>query len=232
MIPTTEAGGTKSIPTSATFWMPRADDLDGDEGFGSFQGTWVIRNMPVNDAHDVVNEERRLVEMIDRIAADAEHFERLARAVEFGQLDDPEYRLTENERQLLGEFASDLPAELGGLELGVAGLAHALATVRILPAASCRSHRDPHTWSDAPVVYFAATEFRTRALQTLLQESGCTFAVDTARPNLVVVRGRSILNTMELADAVLNNRKSFVQPRGQRSISQRPPVASEQTTLW
>lgn len=51
----------------------------------------------------------------------------------------------------------------------------------------------------------------------LAQAANCRFGIDTARPELLAVWGRSILDTMSLADAVLGSRNTFVQPRPPRS---------------
>lgn len=160
---------------------------------------------------------------------DEDDFERLAAVAESAAVDSPGEDISEEERAALSEVVSDLP-ELGGLELGVAGLAYALATVRILPAASCRSHPD-RSWSDAPVVLFAATEFRARALQPWVEESGCTFTLDENRPELLVVRGWSISNTMALAELVFAHRREFVQHRLPSARKRRRPT-SEQPSLF
>lgn len=212
MIPTKDVTGSSTIPCGATFWMPRGEELDED-GIGFFRGTWLIRNVPVRQARDIVNEEQRIVQTLDAVAMNAEHFDALANAVEFGSINDPNNGLTDAERRALGEFASDLPAELGGLEVGVSALVHALATVRILPAASCRSHASPYSWSNVPVVLFATTQFRAAALQPLVDQTGCAFTMDSARPDLLAVQAPSILHTMALADAVLSHRRTFVRPR-------------------
>lgn len=230
MFPTAAPAGTSSLPEDAQFWMPKPEDID-EEGFGFFRDTWLIRNVPVAEANDVIEEERQIAEAIAGLAQDAERFDHLAGVAEFGRIDDPEWALTEPELKVLADHVSDLPANLGGLEIGVAGLTHALATVRILPAASCRSH-PAKSWSDAPVVLFAATEFRARALEPLVESTGCTFAIDENRRNLLVVRGRSIEYLMDLADAVMANRSSFVKPRSRGRARKTPPRRAVQDPLF
>lgn len=222
MIPTApRPAGTSGLPSRAQFWMPRVSDLD-DEGFGFFRDTWLIRNVPARDAREVIDEEAAVVSAIDGVARDAEHFERLASAIECGSVDDLEDELSDEERVLLDQWVPDAAVEFGGLELGAVGLVHALATVRILPAASCRSHADDHSWSDVPVVYFASTEFRARALQPLVVATGCALDVDASRPELLLVHASSILEMMALASAVMRNRRSFVQPRSRRAAQPGP----------
>lgn len=164
MFPEAPQAGTTTLPAAAAFWMPRRDEIDED-GFGFFRDTWLIRDIPVSEARDILSVESNIATVVDRLAQDEDDFERLAAVAESAAVDGPAEDITEEERAALSAVVSDVP-ELGGLELGVAGLAYALATVRILPAASCRSHPD-RSWSDAPVVLFAASEFRARALQPL-----------------------------------------------------------------
>lgn len=191
--------------------MPSADDLD-EEGFGNFRDTWLIKGVLVREAREILSAERQISALIDSLANTEHDFERLANVAEFAGVDDSAEDLSDHERSALREVVSDVPP-FAGLELGVAGLAHALATVRVLPAASCRSHPG-RSWSEAPVVFVAITEFRAKALEPLAKQSGCTFDIDEGRPELLVIRGTSVTNTMDLAEMVLANRSTFVQERG------------------
>jgi hypothetical protein len=220
MFPSSSLSGSVAIPSGATFWMPKPEDID-EEGIGVFcRETWLIKDVPVREARRLRQNERRIAEVIGRLATTAEHFDRLAHVVEDGiDPDEPDeaYTVTGIERVALDEFISDDETDaLDSLELGVAGLVYALATVRIIPAASCRGHPGDRAWSDVPVVLFAATEYRVRALQPLVEATNCRFDIDAARPELLAVMGRSILDTMALADAVLGTRRAFVQPRQAR----------------
>jgi hypothetical protein len=196
--------------------MPKPEDID-EEGIGAFfRETWLIRDVPMREARRLRYDEHRIAEAVSGLAATAGDFDRLAHAVEDGYNQDEwdeNYALTSVEREVLDEFLSAETDTLDSLELGVAGLVYALATVRIIPAASCRGHPGDRAWSDSPVVLFATTEFRARALQPLVEATGCRFGIDTARPELLAVAGRSILDTMALADAVLRSRHTFVQKR-------------------
>ncbi len=217
MFPTRPLEGSVDIPSTATFWMPKADDTD-EEGIGCcFRGTWLIKDVPVRIARNLRSEEERIAQVLGDMALTAEDFDRLANAVETcasrEELDD-QSELNVTERETLRAF---LPEEEAGvldsLEIGVAGLVYALATVRIIPAASCRGHTGDRAWSDAPVVLFATTEYRAKALQPLAEAVGCRFSIDPARRDLLVVQGQSILQTMALADAILESRHTFVKPR-------------------
>jgi hypothetical protein len=222
MFPTSSLSGSITIPRDATFWMPKAEDIN-EEGIGCLlRETWLIKDVPVREARQLRQDERRIAEVVGNLAASVEDFDRLAHAVEDGydpDTPDERFALTATERAALDEFVSDdETAVLESLELGVAGLVYALATVRIIPAASCRGHPGDHAWSDVPVVLFATTEYRARALQPLLEATNCRFGIDEARPDLLAVQGRSILDTMALADAILGSRHTFVQPRAPRGI--------------
>lgn len=217
MFPITSLSGSSSIPPAATFWMPKPEDID-EEGIGEFRGTWLIKDVPVREARGLIRRERRIAEVVGSLAATVKDFDRIAHAVE--DCYDPEepessYILNAQEREALGEFAvsEDESCALDDLELGVAGLVYALATVRIIPVASCRGHTGDRPWSAVPVVLVATTEYRARALQPLVKAAGCQFEIDSNRPHLLAVQGRSILDTMALAEAVLGARASFVRSR-------------------
>lgn len=201
--------GTSALPAAAQFWMPSDNEVEEGFGIGFFQDTWLIKDVPVSDAVEVVTMERGMADVVGRLARDGDHFESLASAAEFGSFNDPGVNLSDSDREELASTVSDIP-ELEGLELGVAGLVTALGTIGMLPAASCRSHASPRTWSRVPVVLFAAAKPVARTLQPLAAAAGCTFAVDDNHPHLLTVCGRSILNTMALAEAVLENRSKFM----------------------
>jgi hypothetical protein len=228
VFPTTTLSGSNELPQQAQFWVPTRSEV-GEEGFGYFRDTWTICNVSVGDAKEVIATELALARVVSALATTAAAFDRLARMVE-GVLDDEALALlTNEERTALEPVVMDEP-QLYGLELGVAGLVHALAAVRIWPAASCRGHVSPAAWSEAPVVYFAASAHRAQALVPLVEEVGCRFTLDPGRPDLLVVSGESILATMALADAVLTARSTFVQPRPQRPAVAREPFL-QQTLL-
>lgn len=188
--------------------MPQDDEID-EHGFGGgyFHNTWLIKDVPVDEALEVMSIEFEIAN-VNQFAADKYDFDRLACIAEFPSVNDPAEDLSDAEREALAALVFDEPV-LEGLELGVSGLAHALATVQMLPAASCRSHAE-RSWSEAPVVLFAADEYRARALQPLAEASGCAFAIDPERPALLSLSGRSMENMMALADAVMKKRETFL----------------------
>lgn len=206
--------GTTTVPDGASFWMPKGSDIT-EEGIGYFRDVWLIKDVPVSYAREVIQHERRIATVVGDLANTAEDFDRLARAVEREALLEGEGEigeLTGHERTALAESAVD-GSELDGLEVGIAGLVYALATVRIIPGASCRGHVGDTAWSDVPVVLFAATAHRAQALQPLVEGTGCRFSIDDARPDLITVAAPSILNTMALAEGVLESRGAFVRAR-------------------
>ncbi|WP_158718801.1 hypothetical protein [Streptomyces sp. NRRL WC-3795] len=93
---------------------------------------------------------------------------------------------------------------LDALELGVAGLSYALASVGCFTAASCRSHYSDHSWSDRPVIFFAAERSTVEWLTPLVRQSGCGYADGSQRaPRLLIVEAPSITNFMDLAGRVI-----------------------------
>src|SRR6266567_8365943 len=110
MFPTSPLSGSITIPREATFWMPKPEDID-EEGIGSLiRGTWLVKDVPVREARQLGQEERRIAEVLGNLAATAEDFDRLAHAVEDGyDPDNPDerYALTSTERTALGDFLSD-----------------------------------------------------------------------------------------------------------------------------
>jgi hypothetical protein len=75
----------------------------------------------------------------------------------------------------------------------------------MFPAASCRGHAEPDAWSAIPVVMFAADRAHAEALQPLVESSGCGFGLDQVRPEFLVINGRSVQDTVRLAQAVLDS---------------------------
>jgi hypothetical protein len=146
------------------------DQLAGeaDGGIGFFHDVWTIIDIPLSDAAALVAYERSVAAVIDELASTPSDFERLAAVAEYGLVDDWE-DITAQERAALEGVVSDMP-EIEGLDLGVAGLVHALASVGLVPAASCRSHVGKPSWSPFPVVLCAATEAQARTLQPPVQQ--------------------------------------------------------------
>lgn len=80
MFPTSPLSGSITIPSEATFWMPKPEDID-EEGIASLiRGTWLIKDVPVREARQLGQEERRIAEVLGNLAAAAEDFDRLAHA--------------------------------------------------------------------------------------------------------------------------------------------------------
>jgi hypothetical protein len=94
MFPTSSLSGSVTIPSDATFWMPKPEDID-EEGIGAvFRETWLIKDMPVREARQLRQDERRIAEVVGHLAATAEDFDRLAHAVEDGYDPDEPARAT------------------------------------------------------------------------------------------------------------------------------------------
>jgi hypothetical protein len=67
MFPTSPLSGSVTIPSEATFWMPKPADID-EEGIGAyFRDTWPIKYVPIREARQLRQKERRLAEVVGQI---------------------------------------------------------------------------------------------------------------------------------------------------------------------
>jgi hypothetical protein len=203
-------------PTCA---MPAAEDIS-EEGFGYFRGTWFIGRVPVSEAQSTVRYEAEIIEWLDAVASSPEDFELLASAIEDGEADSLPDTLHATavgmgiDRYLAGP---EEPGPLDGLEIGVAGLTHALSAVRCLTAASCRSHVRSDSWSDCPVVFSAAPAWRVEILAELISSEGCGLGQGR---NMLTVDAASIRHAHRLAERIVAERGRF--RRRPDSSSSRP----------
>lgn len=218
MYPTTALVASPLLPPDATFWTPKRSDL-GEGGFGFFHDVWPIFDVKKRDAESLIRAERDTAFVIGETARDEVEFDLLARSVEHQELQ-PD--VSREQGAAIGELINEGDAApLEALELGVAGLTYALASARMFPAASCRGHPRPRAWSDWPVVYVAANRHRAELLQPLVEGCGCELDIDSERPDLLVIRGSSILGTMALAQAVMEARAAFHAPQHPRGPRRR-----------
>ncbi len=202
--------------------MPRVDN-DADEGFGNFRDTWWIGELPIDEAAAVLHYEEEALEALDKAAQSAEEFEDLAQAVEDGEID----RLPEDLLPVFAESglsklapAPDDAVLLGGLEIGVSGLAHVLSAVRCPTAASCRSHPHERSWSDHPVVFFAAPKSRVTILAPLMRRAGCGLDADRG---MLLVYAPSVGEMHALAGLILEEYGRFVaKPKRKRQHTSSP----------
>jgi hypothetical protein len=65
--------------------MPTRDEIT-EEGFGYFRGTWFIGRARLRDAEDTVRREAEVLAWLDEVTRDVEMFDRLATAIEYGDL--------------------------------------------------------------------------------------------------------------------------------------------------
>jgi len=84
-----------------------------------------------------------------------------------------------------------------------------LAAAGMYPAASCRGHPGPSAWSRIPVVFIATDRTHAELLEPLVRDSGCGFNIVQSRGELLVIESRSIEGTLDLADALLRELRSF-----------------------
>lgn len=195
------------IPVGAEFWTPTPEDIDEEEGFGYFRDVWPILDVTAEHAQNVVSKDRHLSTLVAGLATNGMEFEILASVLETGSGEDEEEITSEQLRAL----ADHLPAaeELEGLELGVAGLAYALAAAGMYPAASCRGHVEADAWSSLPVVLFVADRSHAEVLQPLVRDSQCGFTLDPVRPDFLAIISASIEEMLVLAQHILDNVSRF-----------------------
>ena len=199
MIPRVDLIVDIDLPSEASYWVPS----DASESLGYFHNVRSINNVGSDDARSTVETEQSLVALADRLAVDAEGFDRVAGAIEFYN---PDFDYVEPELEGYGEELWDCYAGGGGLEgldLGVAGLVMALAAVGVLPAASCRGHTGPTAWSPHPVVFFAADRAHAEWLRGVVAGSGCGFSRDDERPDLLSIVAPSVVECIGLASSIL-----------------------------
>jgi len=215
------------LPADAEFWTPEPDDIDEEEGFGYFRDVWPILNVSADEALAVYRRDKALSTLVADLATNEREFDILASVAETGSDDEVEGITGDQVAALVDHFPE--AEELEGLEIGVAGLVYALAAAGMYPAASCRGHVGPNSWSVLPVVCFAADFPHAQALQPLVEDAGCGFEIDSARRDLLVVTSASIEDTLDLAQRILNGISKF--PTDMTNADE-PGPASSQTTLF
>ena len=207
MYPTADIRLDPSLPANAEFWVPEPEEIDDYEGFGLFQDVWPITEVSEAEASAVAREDGLLCQVVGGLARDATDFDVLAAAAETGTAGEDD-EITAESLTALAPYLTG-KAALVGLEAGVAGLVYALSAAGMFPAASCRGHPEPNSWSAVPVVLFAADWEHAKALQPLVQRSGCGFDLDPLRPELLVVTGRPVEDTLRLGGSVLASMEVF-----------------------
>lgn len=229
MIPIADVTPTVARPLPSCE-MPKAEDIS-EEGFGYFRGTWFIGRVRLRDAEAVIRHETDVLAWLDHVASDAQAFELLAKAIEDADADSlPEPLRAEAIRTGLHGFLVD-PADLDpleGLEIGVAGLSHALSAVGCLTAASCRGHHTDRAWSDHPVVFFAAPAWRVELLADLISSERCGIDADRG---MLTVYAASVGDMHRLAERILSERDRFRRMPDHLRPPSRPQRDDRQTRL-
>lgn len=213
MIPRADVEVSPDLPAGAAYWVPTEEDLS-EEGVGYFRDTWLIMNVSAEEAEEIVSYEEQMLRVVDELAANPQDFEELAKCVEWSDVEAIN-ALPEGVKRRHGfaSFRNMIPIDdfsvLQGLDFGVSGLAHALASVGVVPAASCRGHIGSSAWAHHPVVFFAADRFHAEKLAPFVREVGSGFLIDSARPQLLCVYSASIEDTISLARLVLDRHHEF-----------------------
>ncbi|RDH13122.1 hypothetical protein DVB88_04050 [Tsukamurella pulmonis] len=156
------------------------------------------------EAREAVSLEAAILFGLQSMELGESEFERLASILEYGDLSELESEFGIPISNAPDAFirAEDMP--FCGLEIGVAGLVFALSSRGVYTAASCRSHQPLETsWSQFPVVLFAATRSQAEWLAPAVAVAGCVFERDVHRPNLLAVCGKSVLQMHALAVEIL-----------------------------
>lgn len=220
MIPRTALLLDPSIPPEHTGWTPKGDDLS-EEGFGGFRDTWIIRGVGVREAKALIKVERELIDIFDRFASNGEEFDAICSAFENGDATELPERLREPSvpEEIAAHIHGDDFSASEGLDLGVAGLVYALASVGCWTAASCRGHPGKYAWSEHPLVAFACDRHRVSILQTLVKQARCGLTTDGHRDGLLAVVAESVEEMMALASLVVSCRKEFIPHRVPRPRS-------------
>jgi hypothetical protein len=197
-----------TFPADLDMGLPDDEDVD-EEGYGYFRDVWTIGEVSHEEAVSMIDEERRLVTLVDHASRTHAEFEAIAKAVEGGE---PDYlpagytaqHLDSELVRIVGDYAED-GSPLDALELGVAGLSYALSSVGCFTAASCRSHYSDRSWSDRPVIFFAAERPTVEWLTPLVRQSGCGYTDGSERADrLLIVEAPSIKNFMDLASRIVH----------------------------
>lgn len=206
MIPRIDLPVDPSFPEGVPMGMPPEDEVS-EEGYGFFRGVWDISGVTHEEARAMVEEERRLAHLVDQMSTTPKEFEAIATAVEDGAPDSlppgfsDQYPGSEI-LEIVGDGDRD-EGVLDSLEIGVAGLSYALSSIGCFPAASCRSHASARSWSDRPVIYFAAERPTVHWLAPLVRDSGCGFGDGSGHGELLFVEAPSISGLMDLANQIL-----------------------------
>jgi hypothetical protein len=200
-------GNSSEIPREATFWMPSERDIPKDEGIGFFRDVWMILGVSPQDALDVTSTEKEYIGITDTLSTSLQLFEQIAKLLESGEVGDS---LEEGLYSQLVEHISELPEDpdeyispMGGLDMGVSGLAHAISAIGGVPVASCRGHFTQTPWSRQPIVFAALDEQRAHWLKPLLSVTDCSFYVDPERSEFIAIEAPSIVESNQLSRLIL-----------------------------
>lgn len=189
--------------------MPRKDEIP-EESWGGFRDTWYLGRILPAEAREVLEYERKALEALARAATNQKEFELLAYALEWAETDDlPPSLLKSFNEEGLGELMRDPDdfSPLGGLEIGVSGLVHALSMIGCVTAASCRWHGDgDRSWSDCPVVFFAAPDRKVEILAELIRKKECGLGADRG---LLVIEAASVTDLHSLAELIFEEIPGF-----------------------
>lgn len=204
MIPRFDEDVDPQLPAHASFWVPDPANLVAGEPVAFFHDTELIVT-DMDEARRVMEAERIAVQFAERHSTSVNEFEEILDQAEFEMPDVPS---DEAPAFLLED---GLWHGVNGLEIGVAGLVHALNAVGVVTAASCRAHSEEHRrWASRPAVVCAIGRDHAETLAALVAAAGCGFELNEEDyPHLLAVVAPSIVEMMELAARVESAERSF-----------------------
>ncbi|MCX4588584.1 hypothetical protein OG819_02135 [Streptomyces sp. NBC_01549] len=83
MIPTVDMDVDPTFPTDLAMGLPDEEDVD-EEGYGYFRDVWTIGEVSHEEAVKMIDEEKRLVSLVDQASQTQAEFEAIAKAIEVG----------------------------------------------------------------------------------------------------------------------------------------------------
>lgn len=206
MIPRTPCELAWRLPRDEP-WTPDREDRANDDSYAGFRGTWPIIRVSGKLARAIVATEAEIITAVDAVTATEDEFETVLSAIESDDIDAiPEEVKARSGFEGVARHIGEPGSE--GLDLGVAGLVHALASVGVYPAASCRGHRH---WSATPVIRLGARLWRAERLVDVARRNRCSLHDDDDA--LLTIRAESVEDMMRMAVDVLDHHKELNAPR-------------------
>jgi hypothetical protein len=121
----------------------------------------------------------------------------------------PERTAEAEERFLSGLDGKDVGANIGSLDLGVAGAVLALSAAGCATLVSCSGHFGKGRWSSYPMIQFATDESHAPILLELAEAAGCGMTV--SEQGLLEVWALSVEPILHLAELIISRSERFAE---------------------